>query len=194
MGKNKFIVLSEQILYKGWSELRRFTLDFTFENGRKELMVREIYNSGNGAAVLLYNQQVRQIVLLRQFRLAVWLSGKSDGFLMEVCAGMLDSMHPEEAIIKEIAEETGLIVSQLRKIGEVYATPGAHEEKVHLYMAVYNPDTLFAGFRHNPDEQEELEVLAISFDEAKDMVKNSKVEDAKTLLLLQHAIINGIID
>jgi len=193
MKTNKFLILSEEILYKGWSQLKRYTLDFVFENGKKERMIREIYNSGNGAAVLLYNLEVQQIVLLRQFRLAAWLSGNSDGFLLEVCAGMLDSMQPEDAIIKEVAEETGLAIENLQKIGAVYATPGAHEEKVHLYIAEYNPDTLTVGFRQNPEEQEEIEVLAMSFDEAKTLIKNEKIEDAKTLLLLQHAIIHGII-
>lgn len=194
MDKNKCSIINEETLYKGWSELKRYTLDFEFVNGKRERMIREIYNSGNGAAVLLYNQEVRQIVLLRQFRLTAWLSGQADGCLLEVCAGMLDYMEPEEAIKKEVREETGLTISQLQKVGEVFVTPGAHEEKVHLYTAVYDPKTLITGFRLNPEEQEELEVLTMTFDEAIAMAKNGSIEDAKTLLLLQHAIINGILD
>ena len=49
-----------------------------------EQQSREVYDRGNGAAILLYNKQRRTIILTRQFRLPALLNGDPDGMLLEV--------------------------------------------------------------------------------------------------------------
>lgn len=193
MDSKKVVIKDQQILYKGWSTLTRYTLQYRFEDGESAELNREIYNSGDGAAVLLYSENSKKVLLVRQFRLAAWVNGHPDGFLVESCAGMLDEKSPEQAVIKEIEEETGYQVNSLRKIGEVYATPGAHMEKIHLYLAPFDESMKVGPGGGHREENEEIELIFYSYSECIEAVQSGFIHDAKTLILLQHAIISGII-
>lgn len=190
---NKFNILQTKTLHKGWSTLSSFEMEYHFDNGTKTIVHREIYNSGDGAAALLYNVAEKKVLLVKQFRLAAILNGHTDGFILESCAGMLDVNHPEEAIKKEIEEETGYHVTAVIKIGEVFATPGAHMEKIHLYTAGYDESMKVHEGGGNIEENEEIQVLEYSFDEVKTMVYKGEIMDAKTLILLQYGILKGLI-
>jgi len=183
-------IVSEVTLYRGWSWLRKYVIDYTRSDGRKELQSLEIYNSGDGAAILLYNPAAREIVLIKQFRLPVMLNSDTDGFIIECCAGMLDDLNPEQAIIKEVREETGYEVKDIHKIYEAFATPGAHMEKIHFYTAAYNAADKVARGGGESSEQEDIEVLHISYNDIANLLRQGNIIDAKTIVLLQYALIH----
>jgi nudix-type nucleoside diphosphatase (YffH/AdpP family) len=187
----KIEILSQKILYKGWSTLTGYDIHYTFGDGTSHVLKREIYNSGDGAAALLFNPVKKTVVLVKQYRLAAHLNGHPDGFLLECCAGMLDDKEPEETMKKEIAEETGIFVSHLIKVGETYATPGAHMEKIHLFMAPYEDSNRTGEGGGLAEEHEDIEVIEFSFSEITNMVRQGKITDSKTLILLQHGLLNG---
>ena len=64
--------------------------------------MREVYDRGNGATILLYNRARRTVVLTRQFRLPAFLNGVSDGQVIETAAGLLDDDAPGDAIRREV--------------------------------------------------------------------------------------------
>lgn len=181
-------ILKETTLYKGWSTLKEYIIDYNRRDGRKEQQIREIYDSGDGAAVLLYNPSAQKILLIRQFRLPVLLNGHADGFIIECCAGMLDTLEPEQAIIKEIREETGYEVSNVTKIYEAFATPGAHKEKIHFYTAEYNESMLRHAGGGDETEQEDIEILEYRYDQILTLLTSGEIIDAKTIILLQWAM------
>jgi GDP-mannose pyrophosphatase NudK len=189
----KYNILTTKVLHKGWSALSSFEMEYYFADGTKTIVHREIYDSGDGAAVLMHNPSEKKVLLVKQFRLAAVLNGHPDGFILESCAGMLDINHPEKAIIKEIEEETGFCIKKVIKTGEVFATPGAHMEKIHLYTAEYSAGMKIHDGGGNREENEEIEVLEYSFDEIKSMVEKGEIRDAKTLILLQQGILKGLI-
>lgn len=191
--KSKIEILTTEVLYKGWSLLRKFVISYTFNNGRKENQIREIYNSGDGASILLYNTEDEKIILVRQFRLAALVNGHKDGFILETCAGMLDALDPESAILKEIEEETGYKLNKVHKIGEVFASPGAHMEKIHLYVGEYFASMKISDGGGRPDESEEIEVLEVSFSEIKQWMEEGLIQDSKTMILLQYGLLNKLI-
>jgi nudix-type nucleoside diphosphatase (YffH/AdpP family) len=182
----KFI--TETTLYKGWSTLKEYIIDYTRRDGRTEQQTREIYDSGDGAAVLLYNPSAQTILLIRQFRLPVLLNGHPDGFIIECCAGMLDELNPEQAIIKEIEEETGYQVTEVTKIYEAFATPGAHKEKIHFYTAKYDDSMKIHNGGGDISEQEDIEILEYGYDQISDLLISGEIIDAKTIVLLQWAV------
>jgi nudix-type nucleoside diphosphatase (YffH/AdpP family) len=182
----KFI--TETTLYKGWSTLKEYIIDYTRRDGRTEQQTREIYDSGDGAAVLLHNPSARTILLIRQFRLPVLLNGHEDGFIIECCAGMLDELNPEQAIIKEIEEETGYQVTEVTKIYEAFATPGAHKEKIHFYTAQYDDNMKIHNGGGDISEQEDIEILEYGYDQISDLLTSGEIIDAKTIVLLQWAV------
>ncbi len=73
------------------------------------------------------------MVLIRQFRVATWVNGNESGQLIETCAGLLDNDEPEVCIRKEAIEETGYEVGEVRKLFELYMSPGGVTELIHFF-------------------------------------------------------------
>ena len=93
-------------------------------DGQLQTLDREIYDTGDGAAILLYDPGRSRVVLVRQFRLPAFLKD-GQGKLIEVCAGRLDGEDAERRIVKEAEEETGFAVRNPRRLFEAYMSPGA---------------------------------------------------------------------
>ncbi|MBK8623216.1 MAG: NUDIX domain-containing protein [Saprospiraceae bacterium] len=189
----KIEILAKKILFHGWSTLTGYDLHYTFADGTSHILKREIYNSGDGAAALLFNPSKKTVLLVKQYRLAAHLNGHPDGFLLECCAGMLDQKEPEETMKNEIAEETGIFVSEIFKIGETFATPGAHMEKIYLFLAPYEDSFRKGSGGGLAEEHEDIEIVEFSYEEVKKLVKQGEISDSKTLILLQYGMLNGYI-
>lgn len=125
------------LLSDNWATLHKVTFDYQDSKGNWEPQVREVYDRGNGAAVLLYNKVLGTVILTEQFRMPTYFNGNPSGMLIEVCAGLLDDDDPETAIKKEIEEETGYHLSEVEKVMDLYMSPGSVTETVHLFIAKY---------------------------------------------------------
>ncbi len=187
-------IINKKIIHKGWSTLYSYTLQLLNKKGESKEVKREIYNSGDGATVLLYDPERKVVTLIKQFRLATLLQGHKNGYILECCAGMLDNLEPEAAIKKEILEETGIKVDKVEPLFSAYSTPGAHMEKTTFFTAPYKfSDKVHEGGGRD-DENEDLEVIEYSFSQIKNMLYNGELEDAKTIILIQYGIMNGLLD
>jgi ADP-ribose pyrophosphatase len=150
---------------------------------------REIYHRGEAAAILLHDPKRDTVVLVKQFRLPVFLAGKP-GWMVEVPAGVLDEDHPEEAIRREAMEETGYRLRNVRFLFKTFMSPGAITEVVHFF---YGPIDLSDRLEEGgglAEEHEDIEVLELQLDEALSMIGSGEICDAKTIMLLQWAAIN----
>ncbi|SHL98038.1 GDP-mannose pyrophosphatase NudK [Chitinophaga sp. CF418] len=186
-------IQKEEILSDNWYILRKFTYDFKLKNGSWQTQSREAYDRGNGAVILLYNIEQRSVILTRQFRLPSFVNGNPSGMLIEACAGLLDKDSPEDCIRREVEEETGYKVSHVRKIFEAYMSPGSVTEILYFFIAEYAASMKVhegGGVEH---EQEEIEVLEISFEKALAMIDEGEIRDAKTIMLLQHLRLKGVL-
>jgi GDP-mannose pyrophosphatase NudK len=147
----------------------------------------EIYYRPDAAAVLLYDSGRKKFLLARQFRLASYLNGNKTGYLTEACAGLIDEGEtPEQTAIREVKEELGYSISNINKIGSVYTSAGGITELVHLFTAAYNAESEHTGGGGLPEEGEEIDAIEMDFDDAYNMLKDGKINDAKTVMLLQH--------
>ncbi len=179
-------ILSREVLSHAWGKLTRYTIDFRRRDGRHETQIREVYDRGNGAAVLPIDAERGTVLLIRQFRLPVQLAGGS-GFLIEVCAGLNDGLDPETTIRKEAEEELGYRLGDLRRVLDVFMSPGSVAERLSLFIAAYTPaDRLSAG-GGAAGEGEDIEVLELSLDRALAMIDAGEIDDAKTVILLRQA-------
>ncbi|WP_017495399.1 NUDIX domain-containing protein [Flavobacterium sp. WG21] len=193
MKNPKIKVTETQLLSDNWYLLNKVTFDYEMKDGKIESHIREVYDRGNGAAILLYNTSKKTVILTRQFRLPTYLNGNKSGMLIEVCAGLLDQDHPEQAIIRETEEETGYRLQKVEKVIETYMSPGSVTEILYLFVGEYD-ETMKVNDGGGLDaEQENIEVLEYTFDEAYAMIESGEITDAKTILLLQHAKIKGLI-
>ncbi|WP_431244601.1 NUDIX domain-containing protein [Flavobacterium sp. P21] len=192
--KNPEIKITEtKLLSDNWYILNKVTFSYQKENEASQTHTREVYDRGNGAGILLYNSTKKTVILTRQFRLPSFLNGNKTGMMIEVCAGLLDKDNPETAIIRETEEETGYRISKVQKVFETYMSPGAVTEILYLFVGEYNENMKVSEGGGLDSEQENIEVLEYTFDEAYAMIESGEIVDAKTIILLQHAKIKGLI-
>jgi len=194
MRKNPEIEIKETtLLSDNWYVLNKVTFNYKKQNDKVESHIREVYDRGNGAGILLYNTDKKTVVLTRQFRLPTYLNGNKSGMMIEVCAGLLDKDNAEEAIIRETEEETGYRLKNVQKVIETYMSPGSVTEILYLFVGEYDESMKVSDGGGLDAEQENIEVLEYTFDEAYAMIESGEITDAKTILLLQHAKIKNLI-
>ena len=178
-------ILKTEVLSDNWYVLRKVTYRIRKADGSWETQSREAYDRGNGATVLLYDLQRRAVLLTRQFRLPTYVNGNASGMLIETCAGLLDGDDPEGAIRRELREETGYEVSEVRKVFEAYMSPGSVTEVLHFFVAEYSrSQRTSAG---GGVEEEDIEVLEMPIERALTGIDTGEIKDAKTIMLLQYA-------
>ena len=170
--------------------LNKITFDYKKNDNSWITQKREVYDRGNGAAILLYNSKNKNVILTRQFRLPTYLNGNRSGMMIEACAGLLDLDEPEQCIIRETEEETGYRITNVKKVMETYMSPGVLTEILYLFVGEYNESMKVNEGGGLEEEQENIEVLEMKFDTAYSMIANGEIKDAKTMLLLQYAKIN----
>jgi len=194
MNNPNVIITNTEILSKNWYILKKVTFDFKKKDGSVITQVREAYDRGNGAVIFLYNKQTKNIILTSQFRLPSYLNGNETGMLIEACAGLLDEDNAEDCIRRETEEETGYKISDVKKIFEAYMSPGSVTEILHFFIAEYSKDMKVNEGGGAEGEEENIEVLELPFDEAYDMIATGEIKDAKTMMLLQYAKINRLLE
>jgi len=190
MNDPKITIQKTELLSDNWYILNKVTFDYQKPDNSTITQQREVYDRGNGAAILLYNTTNKTIILTRQFRIPTYLNGNKSGMMIEVCAGLLDQDEPEQCIIRETEEETGYRISKVKKIMETYMSPGAITEILYLFVGEYDASMKVSeggGLEH---EQENIEVIEMPFDQAYTMIETGELKDAKTIMLLQYAKIN----
>lgn len=169
-----------------WYLLQKTTFDYLRRDGQWQMQTRETYDRGDGATILLYNKQQRSVILIRQFRFPTYRDGH-DGFLIEAAAGLLEQSSPEQRIRAEVEEETGYRVGQVHKVFDAFMSPGSVTERLHFFVAEYDPSSRLhegGGLAH---EGEDIEVLELPLAQAMQMVADGRICDGKTIMLLQHA-------
>ncbi|WP_179354409.1 NUDIX domain-containing protein [Winogradskyella vidalii] len=191
---NKLKNITKTTLSKEWATLVRIDYDYQFKNGEWKSVSRESYNRGNGAAILLYNPEKGSVILTKQFRMPIYEANKEEGMSIEVCAGAIDNNDDAlETIIRETEEEVGYKITDAQEVLTAYTSPGALTEKMFLFVAAYNDAMKVNEGGGLDSENEELEVLELSFSDAIEMIANHEIIDAKTIMLIQYAQIHNLL-
>ena len=189
----KIIIKNTEVLSDNWYTLNKITFDFQKKDDSWITQKREVYDRGNGAAILLYNKLQKNVILTRQFRLPTYVNGNATGMMLEVCAGLLDQDNPEQCIIRETEEETGYRITNVTKVMETYMSPGAVTEILYLFVGEYDESMRVSEGGGVAHEEENIEVIEMPFDQAYAMIESGEMRDAKTIILLQYAKINSLL-
>jgi nudix-type nucleoside diphosphatase (YffH/AdpP family) len=192
LARNPGVVVRDvELTSAGWHVLRRTTFDYRRRDGRWSTEQRETYDRGNGATILLYDVANATVLVSRQFRFPVYVNDHPDGMLIEAAAGLLDADDPETAIRREASEELGVRVGGLTHVFDVYMSPGSVTERLHFYAAPYTAADRTGTGGGLADDGEDIEVLELPFVEALAMIRDGRIVDGKTIMLLQWAALDG---
>ncbi len=186
-------IINKEILSDNWYTLNKVTFDYTEANGETARYDREVYDRGNGSTILLYNKAQGTVVLTRQFRMPTFMNGNDTGMLIEACAGLLDDGNAEDAIRRETEEETGYKITEVRKIFESYMSPGSVTEILHFFVAEYEKE-MKVSEGGGVDEGENIQVIEMPFKEAIRQMETGEIKDGKTMMLLQYAQIQQLLE
>ncbi len=187
----RVIVEDVDLLAAGWHVLRATTFRYRGDDGEWRTQKRETYDRGNGATILLYDPSRRTVLLTRQFRYPVYVNAHPDGMLIETAAGLLDDDDPITAIRREAEEETGVRVDEVQHVFDVYMSPGSVTERLHFFAAAYDGSSRVSDRGGLEEEGEEIEILEYGIDEALQLIRDGEIQDAKTIMLLQWAVLDG---
>ena len=173
-----------------WGLLQRHEFELRRRNGAWQKQIRETYDRGDGAAVLLCDLSDSTVILTRQFRYPAYYRGEMP-YLIEVCAGKLDGDDPEACARKEAVEEAGYRIGRIVQAYDCFMSPGSVTERLTLFVGIVEgkAETQGGGIE---DEGEDIEVIRLPFATALRMIETGEIADAKTILLLQYAALKRL--
>ncbi|HVV67566.1 MAG TPA: NUDIX domain-containing protein [Gammaproteobacteria bacterium] len=183
MNKNDVKIQEESLLHNGFIQVKRYTLQHKlFAGGLSELFSRELVIRHHAAAALPYDPILDKIVLLEQFR--VGALEDDNPWLIEIVAGLLEEGETPEALVhREMKEEAGLTPRNILPIFNYWASPGASNEHVSLFIA--EVDARGAGGIHGlPHENEDIRVLVVDTQEALERMHRGEIKNAICLMAL----------
>ena len=184
-------IRSVEVLSDDWAILKKFTFDYRRRDGSLETQVRQTYDRGHGAVILPYDPERGTVLLVRQFRLPAYVSGHPEP-LIEACAGLLDRDDPETCIRREAEEELGYRLNATEQVFHVFMSPGSVTERLMFFTARYSPEDRVGRGGGDAHEGEDIEVLELALDEALAMIDGGRIIDGKTIMLLQHVKLKGL--
>ena len=189
---SKLKITDRNRVFDGWNTLDIVTVEMRNDEGVARRHEREVLDHGPVAAILPYDPDRRRALLGRQLRVPVLVAG-DDPFLLEACAGLIDAGEtPDGAAIREAREELGLHLQDVRKVGAVYPSPGALTEMMHLFLATYGLNDRRSDGGGLEHEGEDIEIVEMPLDELFQMARAGAIADAKTLILVQMLILDGV--
>lgn len=161
--------------------------------GQLHEQTNEVYFRPDAVAVLAADRKNQTFILTRQFRLPTFLNGSESGYLLETCAGLIDEGEtPEQAARREVDEETGYPVTSLDKIAAVYSSAGGITEYLHLFIGECDCEGQHGEGGGKAGEGEDIELVRLSFSDAREQLRQGAFHDAKTVLLLQHFFLQNL--
>jgi nudix-type nucleoside diphosphatase (YffH/AdpP family) len=189
MPEDRIRIHKVETLSDDWFVLKKTTFDYRRSDGTWQRQSRDTYDRGHGATILLYNRERRTVVLVRQFRFPAYVEGHP-GFLIEAPAGLLDQATPEVRIKAEVEEETGYRIGEVHKVFEAFMSPGSVTERLHFFVAEYDPASRPGVGGGVAEEGEDIEVLELTMEQAMAMMTSGEIADGKTIMLLQYAALH----
>jgi ADP-ribose pyrophosphatase len=186
----QFEVLAKETVYQGFFRLENYRLKHTLYNGGwSQELKRELFRRGNCVAVLLYDPVLDEVVLIEQFRVGAILQPEQP-WLLEIVAGAIEEGETAEQVaFRESSEEAGCIIQEMITISEFYTTPGGASERITLFCGKVDAKGV-GGIHGLKDEQEDILVRSVKFDDAYRMVEQGEIDSAIPILALQWLALN----
>jgi len=152
-----------------------------FDGTMTDVVRRLSFERGDSVAVVLFDPTRERLVFVNQFKYPTYAKGA--GWVTETMAGMIEEGEdPESAAHREILEETGYRVRTLQHISTFYVSPGGSSERIVLYYAEIGSADKVSRGGGLATENEDIETVELTLDEALAQIGTGEIADAKTIL------------
>jgi ADP-ribose pyrophosphatase len=181
----KWSVIQKKLRYSGFYKLTEVKLQHElFAGGESPVLTRELLDRHQAVAVLPYNPETDEVILIEQFRVGA-VNDETGPWLVEVIAGFREGGETaEEVVHREACEEAGCRVSDLIPMHHYYSSPGGSDEKIQLYLGRVRSlsDETIHGL---PEEGEDIKVHIVSSQQAFKWLDSGKIDSATPIIALQ---------
>lgn len=166
-------LIKREYLYRG--KVLDLSLSRFMSKGKGEVEIEVVHHNGGAGALPFFDDGT--VALVRQWR---YPFGR---YSLEIAAGRIEPGDtPEETAARELEEELGLRARELQKLGEFNVAPGYCEERLFVYLA-----RSLEACEQNLDDDEEIEVVRMPFDEVVSRVHSGEIDDAKSIIAVMLA-------
>lgn len=160
-----------------------------FSGKQSPVIHREVFERGHAVAVLLYDPELSEFVLIEQFRIGAMATSDSP-WLIEIVAGIVEQgEEPEEVCRREALEEAGVEITKLHKAMSYLSSPGGTTERIHVYVGQVDASCA-EGVHGLEHEGEDIYVHRVSEHEAVKWLSEGKIDNAASVIALQWFAIN----
>ena len=178
-------------VYDGFFKINTYRFHHAlFAGGKSGEVKREILERGHAVAVLPYDPETDQVLLIEQIRIGA-LASKQSPWLLECIAGMADGSTDYEDVAKrEAFEEAGIELNELEFMMSYLSSPGGTTERLYLYLAPTDLAGYQGGIFGLDNEDEDIKPHVMSYDEAMLRLEQGEIDNAATVISLQWLALN----
>jgi ADP-ribose pyrophosphatase len=186
MTDKKVEILEKVTCHAGFFTLNRYKLKHTlFAGGWTADLLREVLERGHAVAVLPYDPITDKVVLIEQFRPGAMVAEHNPPWLFEIVAGIIEPNElPEQVAHREMQEEAGCKILDLKPIYHFFVSPGAVSETTQLYCAKVDASNI-SGLHGVEAEAEDIKVHVMPYQQAMQMLNEGKIMYAPAIMALQ---------
>ena len=186
MDRNDVELKREETLHDGFFRMVRLHLRHRlFTGGWGRTMTREVLRFGRVAAIIPYDPVRDSVILIEQFRAAIYAAGDPQPWSISIAAGIIEAGDSaEEMARRETLDETGCAVSRLEEVMSFYSSPGGSSQHVTLFCGEVSTEGA-GGHFGLADEDEDIRAFVKTADEAIAMADSGAIDNAVSILGLQ---------
>lgn len=191
LGHEHVALLARDTAFQAYFRIDRYRVRHPLiGGGQSGEIVRELFERGRAAAVLPYDPERDEVVLIRQFRVGPYANGEAP-WAIEIVAGIIDAGEAAVDVARrELKEEANLEpTGSILRIGLCYVSPGGSTETCENFIAPVDAAKA-GGVFGLAEEGEDIQVLVWPYERAFRALSDGLITAAPAVIALQWLALN----
>ena len=191
MSHNKVQVSNAITVHQGYLRIDKYNLKHTiFSNEWTGMLSREVLEKGLAVAILPYDPKTNHVVLIEQFRIGGFTANKTSPWQIECVAGVVEKDQTVvDTVQREVMEETGLEILDLKPIYRYLSSPGFTSETIEMFCGKVDSARV-SGIHGLASEGEFIRAFSMPFEAAFSLLNSNQIENGMTIIALQWLKLN----
>lgn len=184
-------IIQQDTPFQGFFRVDRLTLRHRlYRGGWSAPLKRELFMRRNAVAVLPYDPQRGEILLVEQFRVGA-LNWRDSPWCLEMIAGIADQEGEtsEQLIRREALEEAGLTLGEMQQIAHYMPSPGGSNERLQIFVARADLSGAGGVFGH-PHEGEDIRSQLVAVADISMLLESGRIDNAASIIALQWLLLH----